>query len=435
MEKVDISGKIKNWIRFGLIIPLATSAAIGYGAFEKYHPAETLQIEDAKVTGTMVSVRTLVDGEVSEIVFNDGDMVQAGDVIARMEVSVTAEAIAQLENTVALAKQNYEDLKLGQIVTVPVKRLITIPAPYVPPTVEEYYAPSGVSSATLAALEERATRMDELFEMGAVSRVQRDAARAEYESALAESYSAPSYVQTSPGYQPEPTVIEEIEYIEEWQPTPPEALLNAENAIKQAELSLNVALQEAQETEVIAPVSGTIYYNIEMNGELSAGNTVARIGDSNELWLAAEVSEDTFNKIPLGKPVDYVLAGYNLSGTVIEKIAPVEIPEVEVVEEKSAWIAPTADNPHPEILTEPTDKWIAPTANNPHPEIVSEPSDKWIPPTAENAHPEIQSAVDEQATEIDEPAEDKYILRFSLPADRNFECKPNTSTTVSVKLF
>ena len=78
MEKVDISGKIKNWIRFGLIIPLATSAAIGYGAFEKYHPEETLQIEGAKVTGTMVSVRSLVDGEVSEIIFNDGDTVNTG---------------------------------------------------------------------------------------------------------------------------------------------------------------------------------------------------------------------------------------------------------------------------------------------------------------------------------------------------------------------
>ncbi len=413
MEKVNISGKIKNWIRFGLVIPLATSAAIGYSAFERQYPDENLQIVDAKVTGTMVSVRSLVNGKVSELIFNDGDMVRAGDVIARLEVSVTEEAIAQLESTVALARQNYEDLKLGQIVTIPVKRLITIPAPYVPPRIE-YSAPS-VSSATLAALEERANRMDALFEMGAVSRVERDAARAEYENALAESYSSPSYIQTEPGYQPEPTIIEEIDYIEEWQPTPPEALLNAENAIKQAELSLNVALQKAQETEIIAPVSGTIYYSAEMDGDLQAGNTVAKIGDSNELWLAAEVSEDTFNKIPLGKPVDYVLAGYNLSGTVIEKIAPEPEEDIDleefgfenIGEAKSAWIAPTADNPHPEIK-----------------------STAWIPPTVENSHPEIEFPIEENA-----PAELVYTLKFSLPAERNFECKPNTSTTVNVRLF
>ena len=414
MDKVNISGKIKNWIRFGLVIPLATSAAIGYSAFERQYPAENLQIVDAKVTGTMVSVRSLVNGKVSELVFNDGDMVRAGDVIARLEVSVTEEAIAQLESTVALARQNYEDLKLGQIVTIPVKRLITIPAPYVPPRIE-YSAPS-VSSATLAALEERANRMDALFEMGAVSRVERDAARAEYENALASS--APSYVQTEPGYQPEPTIIEEIDYIEEWQPTPPEALLNAENAIKQAELSLNVALQKAQETEIIAPVSGTIYYSVEMDGDLQAGNTVAKIGDSNELWLAAEVSEDTFNKIPLGKPVDYVLAGYNLSGTVIEKIAPA--PEEDIDLEELSF----------ENIADGQSAWIAPTADNPHPEIVSEPIATWIPPTAENSHPEIEIPIEGK-----EPVEPVYTLKFSLPTERNFECKPNTSTTVNVRLF
>ncbi len=412
MENVDISGKVKNLIRFGLVVPLAVAAISGYAAFERIHPVENLEIADAKVTGTMVSVRTLVDGKVSEVIFGDGDEVRAGDVIARLEVSVTPEAIAQLENTVALARQNYEDLKLGQIVTVPVRRIRTIPAPYIPPTYE--YSSPGVSASVLASLEERANRMEELFEMGAVSANQRDAARAAYENALAESYSAPAIVD--PGYQPEPTVIEEIDYVEQWQPTPPEALLNAENAVKQAELSLNVALQEAQETEVIAPVSGTIFYLTEMDGDLTAGNDVARIGDSNELWLTAEVPEKIFNKIPLGKPVDYVIAGRELSGTVIEKIAPaaleVEIPAVENISE-----------------------WIPPTAENAHPEIPAEKPAAWIPPTAENSHPEIETPIDALATESAAPANDKYILRFSLPADRNFECKPNTATTVHVKLF
>lgn len=408
MENVDISGKVKNLIRFGLIIPLAAASVLGYAAFERNHPVENLQISGAKVTGTMVSVRTLVDGKVSEVIFGDGDEVRAGDVIARLEVSVTPEAIAQLESTVALARQNYEDLKLGQIVTVPVRRIRTIPAPYVPPT----YSSPGVSSSVLASLEERARRMEELFEMGAVSANQRDAARAAYENALAESYSAPAVIDY--GYQPEPTVIEEIEYVEQWQPTPPEALLNAENAIKQAELSLNVALQEAQETEVIAPVSGTIFYLTEMEGDLTAGNDVARIGDSNELWLAAEVSEAIFNKVPLGKPVDYVIAGHELSGTVIEKIAPAP-PEVE---------APVMEN-----------LWIAPTPENPHPEIPAEKPAAWIPPTADNPHPEIVAPIDALATESAAPANDKYILRFSLPVDRDFECKPNTTTTVNIKLF
>jgi len=382
MENIDITGKVKNLIRFGLIIPVAISAAIGYAAFEHRHHVEEIQINNAKVTGTLISVRSLVDGKINEILFDDGDKVEVGDVIARLEVDVTPEAIAQLENTVALAKQNLEDLKLGQVVKVPVKTVRVIPSA---PTRIDYPGTSGgVSSSELASLEQRANRMEELFEMGAISRNQRDAAVAAYENAKASSYSTPGY---STYIENEPTYVEEIEYVDQWQPTPPEALQNAENAIKQAELSLNVALQEAQETEVISPVSGTIYYSAIVEEEFNAGNALAKIGDSNELWLEAEVTEEIFNKVSMGLPVDYNLDGYNLAGTVIEKIAPDEKLEID-----SMWFPPTADNPHPEFEIFGTDELPQEELHN-----------------------------------------DKYILKFSIPAD--FEGKPNSTADVKIKIF
>ena len=407
MENVDISGKVKNWIRFGLIILLAAAAAIGYFLFEQRYHEENLRIENARVEGTMVAVRTLVDGKVNEVIFNDGAEVRAGDVIARLEISVTEEAIAQLESTVKLAKQNLEDLKLGQVVQVPVKTIRTIPA--APQVIE--YAPVGRSPSEIASLQERANRMDELLEMGAVSRVQRDAAWAAYESALAESYAPPPEVIYS-----EPTYVEEIEYVEQWQPTPPEALLNAENAIKQAELSLNVALQESQENEIIAPISGTIYYVTEMDGDLNAGNVVARIGDSSELWLSAEVDEDTFNRVTLGSPVSYVIAGRNLTGTVTEKIAPAPPPAEDTVEEISAE---SAEESPAETETADAENLVDDTADE-------TPAEEPEPPAADSTGTDDNS---------DAPDADKYILRFSLPVDRDFDCKPNDTTTVTVRIF
>ncbi len=169
METIDLSGKVKFFIKFGLILLLATAGAIGYGVFEHYHAVREIQIENAKVTGTMVSVRTLVNGTVSEFLYNDGDEVKAGDVIARLEISVTEEMIEQLESTVALARQNYEELQKGTWVKVPVKRMRAVQTP----VYTESSRTSGGGSANLASLEERANRMRELFEMGAVSAVQR----------------------------------------------------------------------------------------------------------------------------------------------------------------------------------------------------------------------------------------------------------------------
>ncbi len=397
MENENITAKLKRRIFFGLTIILACSAAIGYGVFKHYHSTEEIQIADAKVTGTLVSVRTLVDGKVREILFEEGTEVKAGEVIARLEVDVNEETINQLEDSVALAKQNYEDLKRGQIVKVPVKRVRMIPAkpaaPAAPaaPQMSQDILPRRPANSSLSSLEERANRMQELFEMGAVSKKELEAAIRAYENAKASgvSDSSPSTPST-PAASSAPTYVEEIEYVDQWQPTPAPVLQNAENAIKQAELSLNVALQEAQETDVIAPVSGAIYYSAEVEKEVTAGNSIAKIGDSRELWLAAEVSQEIFDKIKLGSPVNYTLDGANLSGTVIEKIEP--------------------------NIKDPT-------------EIENLP--QWIPPTAENAHPEF--ALEMEENHGDERPNDKYILKFSLPAD--VDCKPNSSTNVKIKLF
>ena len=376
METENITGRIKHWVILGLAIPIFSGVAIGYGAFQHNHPVTEIKIPDAKVTGTMISVRSLVDGKVSEFLFNDGDEVESGDVIARLEVDVNEETIAQLENTLELAKQNLETLKKGQIVKVPVKKVRVVPP-------KNNSATSG-SNASLKSLEERANRMKDLFEMGAVSKKQMEAAVAAYENA---KRNAPN----SPAARSEATYVEEITYVDQWQPTPAPVLQNAENAVKQAELSLKVAQQQAQETEVIAPISGTIYYTAEADKDIMAGNSIAKIGDSKELWLTAEVSADVFNQITLGLPVDYILDGQKLSGTVMEKIEP-DIPEIEE-----------------------------------NTEIVS----KWIPPTADNPHPEYTTADIE--IKVEEPINEKYFLKFSMPA--NFQCAPNLTTDVKITVY
>ena len=96
MQSTDITDKVKNYIRFGLIVVLGLAAIIGYGEYKYWHSDEVIQIDDAKVAGTMVSVRVLANGKVSELLFEDGAEVKVGDVIARLEVAITEEEIHQL---------------------------------------------------------------------------------------------------------------------------------------------------------------------------------------------------------------------------------------------------------------------------------------------------------------------------------------------------
>lgn len=429
MQTIDITDKVKIFIRYGLAVVIVLASIIGYSEYKYWHKDEVIQLDDAKVAGTMVSVRVLANGKVKELLFEDGAEVKAGDVIARLEVAITEEEIQQLENTVQLAKDNYANLAAGQWVKVPVQRQRVITPP---PTVSY----SG-SSGNLAKLEERANRMAELFEMGAVSAVQRDAARRAYESALAESQSS-SYSYA------EPTIEYYTEYVDEFRETPAEVLAGADQAIKQAELSLNVAKQEARENNVVAPVSGTIYYGVEVEEEIVAGDSVSRIGDSRELWLEAEVTEEIFNKIPLGKLASYTIDGKELFGTVIEKIKP---NVTETVEEEPIELPeiPTTDNAPPPLIEE------NPPAENPTPPAETPQAVKAETQVinAENPSDKIKAIIDKHRKakaptpqppkipdEFDEQQKpnDKFIIKISIPAERDFELRPNTKTTVKIKL-
>ena len=449
--QTDITDKVKNIIRFGMAAIILLASLIGYAEYKYWHKDETIILEDAKVAGTMVSVRVLANGKVKELLFEDGAEVKAGDVIARLEVAITEEEIQQLEETVQVARDNYATLSEGQWVKVPVQRERVTYPPAPPPTVR-YSAPSG----NLAKLEERANRMAELFDMGAVSAVQRDAARAAYESALAESQTATYEYSAAPA----PIIEYYTEYVDEFVATPQEVLDGAAQAIKQAELSLNVARQEARETDVIAPVSGAIYYGVEVEQELVAGDSVSRIGDSRELWIEAEVTEELFNKISLGKLVSCSIDGRELFGTVIEKIKPtpaaqveeevqepVELPEIPTSENAPAsLIGETPNETPPPVETSPPEEIPAPVEDSSPDEKIREIIDSVKEnPQAVEAETEVLNSPAQSEEKIraiinsfkENPQakpNDKFIIKISLPAERDFECRPNTRVTVKIKI-
>ena len=455
MQNIDLTAKVTKIIRYSLVGVIVLSLIIGYAEFKYWHRDETLILDDAKVVGTMVSVRVLASGKVKQLLFDDGAEVYAGDVIARLEVAITEEEIRQLEETVQLAKDNYANLQGGQMVTVPVQRQ-RVTYPPAPPPTASYSAPSG----NLAKLEERANRMAELFEMGAVSAVQRDAARRAYESALAESSSA-SYSYSA---APEPIIEYYTEYVQEFRPTPPEVLEGAAQAIKQAELSLNVARQEARETDVIAPVNGTIYYGVEGGQDLAAGESVARIGDSRELWIEAVVTEEVFNKITLGKLASCTIDGKEFFGTVMEKIrpnvtepaeeTPIELPDIPATENQPAALIgdnPPAEGEQPAAESQPTEEQPQSATEEP-PQVVeaetevidAQPPAEGEQPPADAPPPAESQPTEEQAqpqppklpdgTESQPKPNDKFIIKISLPVERDFELRPNTAVVVKIKI-
>ncbi len=307
--EVDVTEKAKNFIRFGLIGLIVLAALAGGGLYLYQHSNRGFVVSDAMVVGSETVITAKGDGKITEVLVQDGDYVEEGTVIARVESKITPEDIAQLEQNVQLAQQSYAQLQKGTT---------TVAQAPAAPVVD-----SGAQQRAANAYA-RMQRMNELFSMGAISAAKRDEAAAAYAAAQAAANAAPAAAAA-----PQTTVI----------PTSPEVLKQAELQVKQAEIALANAKNDQQATEIVATASGVISLAevVAADSELKNEQEVARIQASNDAWLEAKLTENQAAKVRLGEFVNYEIDGHKLQGTVKDIAAP-ESDESESDQSKSLTI-------------------------------------------------------------------------------------------------
>lgn len=289
--EVDITRNVMRFFRYGLlgIFMLAVLVAGGVYVYQ-YH--QSYLTVDAEVAGTAVEIKAQSDGKIVELLVKDGSEVEAGTPIARLAPNVTEDEIAQLEQTAALAERNLKELQQGQKVTIPAAEASATGA-------------NPAAQQDLANAAARMQRMNELFEMGAISAVKRDEAAADYDAAQAAANSSPP----AASYQ---TITQKAS---------PEMLKNAELQLKQARAALESAQQAMKATEITAPVSGTVSYgDLAVGSSVRAGDSIASIRDVNDVWVAARIPAREKEIVHLGQLIDYEMDGHHVQGTIQEVV-------------------------------------------------------------------------------------------------------------------
>lgn len=285
--EVDFTCKAKYIIRYGLVSLVAIAAITASVIYYVQHATKDIVLYNAEVKSTLVNVTPKTSGTITELVVENGAHVEAGDVIARVAPSVTSEDIAKLEQAASLAQKSLEELQKGQTVTVPVPAVASS---------------DGASQQRVANAEARLQRMNELFDMGAISAGKRDEAAAEYEAAKASATTS-----TSTTYR---SVV---------QPTDPNILKNAQLQLKQAQAALEAAKKASNVTEIVAAVSGTVYYDdLQIGTQIKADTPIATIGNDNDLRITVTVPADKIDSVHLGQLASYILDGKRLQGSVQE---------------------------------------------------------------------------------------------------------------------
>lgn len=414
--EVDITKKVQYLMKYGLVGLILIAVLCAGGIYYYQHQHKYFNVYDAQVTSSLVAAKVHGNAMITEKVVAEGEHVEAGDVIAHVQSTVTDEQIANLEQTVALSQRNLDEIKKGQTVTVAVPSPAPAPAASAPR--------SSGSSQSVASAESRMNRMNELFEMGAISAVQRDAAVSAYHAAVAAaSSSAPA--ASAPSSSPA------VRYQTTTQPPDPKAVQNAELQLKQAQAALDNAKQDAAETDIVAPVAGTVYYaqGIDEGSTVKAGETVASVGNADDIWVEAKVSPDKAAKIRLGQFVSYEIDGHQLQGSVqdIQQPAKKDDQSADSSANGAASNAGAAQT-DPNNLNNPNAQngQSAQGAQDGQQGAEASTADAAGGDAAASSQPKTTAEVND----ADDADEDVMIIRISIPSGLNFTLKPGMKAVV-----
>lgn len=296
--ETDITDKVKSVIRYSLPAIFILAIVFIGGIFMWYQHKSAITINDAKLTSSLVHVSSQSDGTLTEILVNDGDKIEAGQVIAKVKVIVTPEQIQVLQKAYDDAQSNYS--KLEQQMKSSMSAVTTYSSP----------RSSGDIAGAQARLDAAAAekqKMEKLYSIGAVSATQYAEAQSAYASAQAALNAASRPVQQEVQTSAAPS--RELS----------EALANAQIQLTQAKAALDQAQSDDNYAEITAPVSGIIYLTDFKQGDtLKQGDVFINIGNTKNLWIEAPLTEEQYSEVHPGQFVRYTLDGMDLTGTVLE---------------------------------------------------------------------------------------------------------------------
>lgn len=416
--EVDVTKKVQYFMKYGLVGLILIAVIAASGIYYYQHQHKYFNVYDAQVASSLVAAKVHGNAIVTEKVVGNGEHVEAGDVIAHVQSKITDDDLVNLEQTVALSQRNLDEVKKGQTVTVAVPSAAPAPAASAPRR-----SSGGGSSQSAAAAESRMNRMQELYEMGAVSARERDAAVAAYHaaqsSASSSSYAAPAASSS--------TSAPAVTYQTTTQPADPKAVQAAELQLKQAQAALDNAKQDAAETDIVAPVAGTVYYadGIDEGGEVKAGQTIASVGNAEDIWVEARVSSEKAPNIRLGQFVSYEIDGHKLQGSVQDIQQPSKKDDSDSAngangQDQNGQNAQGSQDGQPAVNTN---------------DASGNPSDQGATSDGQNGQVVMAGSGNQDpktTTSVEDEKEDPDILiiRISIPSGLGFDLKPGMKAVV-----
>ncbi|MDR2308294.1 MAG: efflux RND transporter periplasmic adaptor subunit [Paucimonas sp.] len=259
----DSTGKRKTWLLALLLILLLAGAGTWawYSLVGRWHEST----DDAYVNGNVVEITPLVTGTVISIGADDGDLVQAGQVLlqfdpADSEVALQA-AEAKLARTVRQVRGLYSN-------------------------VDSLKAQLDTRQAELQKAQQNYNRRKVLADSGAIAQEEISHARDDLAVAVAAVNSARQQLATS-------TALVD------------DTVVSSHPEVMAAAAELRQAYLDHARTTLVAPVTGYVAKRtVQLGQRLQPGTATMAVIPLDEVWIDANFKETQLRDMRIGQPVE-----------------------------------------------------------------------------------------------------------------------------------
>jgi membrane fusion protein (multidrug efflux system) len=272
-----------------IVVLLAVLAGIAGGYIWWNSLRTSISTDNAKVVGDIVDISPKVAGRLEEISIQEGDFVQAGQIIAVLDNAQYKINLNQAKATLDISKANYDklpdDLKSTQATVEKSRNNILS-------------SQAQVKSAQVAVddTKRNLAQKESLYQNGGISKETLEASRSSYANAQATLESAQaSVLSNQAALQDSQAKMDSLDKTGA-------AIYLAQ--LQQAQAGYDTAQLTLDNSIIKAPISGTVVrLALQVGENVSPGQTILTISNLDTTWISANIEEDKTGRVKVGQDV------------------------------------------------------------------------------------------------------------------------------------
>lgn len=275
--EIDVTKSLRKKIYRAIIFFLVIVFCTSFFLLHSIDRSDELTVSNAHLVCEQSSLQAANPLIIRELHTEEGAYIAQGTLLVTVQNVLSDEEYARLQKNVELAQTNVEQIRYG---AASVSQKIPI------------------QTESLDAARVRMDRMNELYEMGAVSAAKRNEAVAAYEQ---------EKNALTVGSEQNTGALN------------PAAIQAAEEQLKRAEEALAKVRDNTSTTDLFATREGTVSQIFVKEGDrIEKGDDILSVNILENCWIEAAIPSEGKNRVYLGQIVRYELNGIPVQGTVEE---------------------------------------------------------------------------------------------------------------------